>query len=100
MGLAGAAVADGVLSALDVFAPGQLHDHRFVHRGDAQEVEGVQALCGGEAGGVDATLDHALVAVDEFQFGEPEQVIMVISALSITLGRTLESSWNGGNRLI
>ena len=33
VGLAGAAVADGddILTALDVFAPGQLHDQSFVH---------------------------------------------------------------------
>ena len=83
MGLAGAAVSDGydVLSALDVFAAGQFHDQGFVHRGDGQEVEGVQALEGGEARGPDPALHHALVAVDEFQFGQPEQVVGMVSAL-------------------
>ena len=72
MGLAGAAVADGddVLSVLDVFTAGQLHDQCFVHRGDGQEFEGVQALRGWEARRPDPALHHALVAVDEFQFGE------------------------------
>jgi len=55
MGLAGAAVADGdgVFTALDIFAPGQLHDQRLVYRGNGGEVEGVQALGGGEACGAD-----------------------------------------------
>ena len=74
MGLAGAAVADGddVLSALDVFIPGQLRYQWLVHRGDGQEVEGVEALHGRGAGGADAALDHVLVAVDEFQFGDAQ----------------------------
>ena len=68
VGLAGAAVADGddVFTTLYVFAPGQLHYQWLVHRGDSQEVEGVEALRGRGAGGADAALDHALVAVDEF----------------------------------
>ena len=82
VGLAGAAVADGddVLAALDVFTPGQLHDQWLVQRRDGQEVEGVQALGGGEARRADAALHHALVAVDEFQFGETQQVVRVIGA--------------------
>ena len=46
VGLAGAAVADGddVLAPFDVFAPGQLHDQRPVHRSSGREVEGVQGL--------------------------------------------------------
>ena len=70
VGLAYAAVANGddVLSVLYVFAPGQLHDQGLVHRGDGQEVEGVEALRGGEARRPDPALDHALVAVDEFRF--------------------------------
>ena len=66
---------------LDVFTPGQFHDQGLVHRGDGQEVEGVQALDRGEARGPDPALYHALVAVDEFQFGQPEQVIGMVSAL-------------------
>ena len=74
---------------LDVFAPGQLHYQRFVHRGDGQEVEGVQALGGGEACRADAALHHALVAVDEFQFGEAEQVVKVIRAFLGAVGGQL-----------
>ena len=82
VGLAGAAVSDGddVLPPLDVFAAGRFHDQGFVHRGDGQEVEGVQALDRGEADGPDPALHHALVAVDEFQFGQPEQVVGMVSA--------------------
>ena len=88
MGLAGAAVAhgDAILPLLDVFTPGQFHDQGFVHRGYDQEVEGVQALDGGEAGGPDPACYHVLVAVDEFQFGEPQQVVRVISAFLGALG--------------
>ena len=46
--------------------------------GIVREVEGVQALDGGEAGGVDPALHHALVAVDEFQFGQAQQVLGVV----------------------
>ena len=64
VGLAGAAVANGddILPPLDVFAPRQLHDQGFVHRGDGWEVERVQALHRGEAGRPDPELDHALYA--------------------------------------
>ena len=91
VGLAGAAVADGnhVFTALDVLAPGQLHDQGFVHRGDGGEVEGVQALGGGEAGGTDPSLYQALVAVGEFQFGEPEQVV----GIADTLGGALDGQF-------
>ena len=88
MGLAGAAVSGGydVLPALDVFATGQFHDQLFVHRGDGQEVEGVQAFDRGEARGPDPALHHALVAVDEFQFGKPEQVLGMVHILGGALG--------------
>ena len=83
MGLAGAAVADGddVLPALDVFTPGQFQHQYLVQRRDGWEVEGVQAFDGRESGGPDPPLHHALVAVDELQFGQPEQVLGVIHTL-------------------
>ena len=91
MGLAGAAVADGddILPVLDVFAAGQLHHQRLVHRRDGRKVEGVQAFDGREAGSADPPLHHALVAVDEFQFGEPEQVPRMVHSLGGALGRHL-----------
>ena len=75
MGLAGAAVADGddVFTALDVLAAGQLQHQGLVQRWDGREVEGVQAFHGGESGGAEPPFHLALVAVDEFQFRQPEQ---------------------------
>ena len=91
VGLAGAAVADGddILPMLDVFTPGQFHDQGLVHRGDGQEVEGVQTFDGRETGGPDPVLHHALVSVNEFQFGETQQVVRVISAFLGALGGQL-----------
>ena len=91
VGLAGAAVADGddILPALYVFAPGQFHHQRLVHRRDGRKVEGVEGVDGGEAGGPDPPLHHALVAVDEFQFGQPEQVPWVVHSLGGALARHL-----------
>ena len=91
VGLAGAAVADGddVLPSLVVFTAGQFHDQGFVHRGDGQEVEGVQAFDRGEAGNPDPALYHPLVAVNEFQFSETQQVVRVISPFGGTLGGQL-----------
>ena len=74
---------------LDVFTPGQFHGQGLVHRRNGQEVEGIQGLDRGEAGGPDPALHHALVAVDEFQFGETQQVVRVISALGGALGGQL-----------
>ena len=80
VGLAGAAVADGddVFTALDVFTAGQLHQQCLVQRRDGREVEGIHALHRGEAGGADPPFHHTLVAVDEFQLGQPEQVLGMI----------------------
>ena len=77
---------DDVLAALDVFTAGQFHHQGFVHRGDGWEVEGVQALHRREPGGPDTPLYHALVAVDEFQFGQPEQVFGVAHIFGGALG--------------
>ena len=88
MGLAGAAVADGddILTAFDVLAAGQLHHQGLVHRGDGREVEAVQAFNGGEACGADPALHYALVAVNQFQFRQPEQVLGVVHIPGGTLG--------------
>ena len=48
-----------------------------------------RVLTGGEAGGADPALHHALVAGDEFQFGQPEQVLGMVCALGGTLGGQL-----------
>ena len=57
--------------------------------GMAGKVEGVQAFDGREPGRPDPPLHHALVAIDEFQFGEPEQVPWVVHSLGGALGRHL-----------
>ena len=75
--------------ALDVFAAGQFHHQGLVHRGDGQEVEGVQALDRRETGRPDPTLHHALVALDEFQLSQAEQVFGVVHILGGALGRHL-----------
>ena len=46
-----------------------------------REVEGVQAFDGRESGGADPPLHHALVAVDELQLGEAQQVLGMIHTL-------------------
>ena len=74
---------------LDVFTPGQFHGQLFVHRGYGQEVEGVQAFDGRETGGPDPALHHALVSVNEFQFGETQQVVRVVHILGGALGGQL-----------
>ena len=50
-------------------------------QGDGREVEVVQAFDGGEAGGADPALHHALVVVDEFQFRETQQVVGMVHIL-------------------
>ena len=91
VGLAGAAVADGddVFTALDAFTPGQFHPQCLVHRGDGRKVEAVQAFHGGEAGGPDPPLHHALVPVNELKLGQPEQVLGMIHTLGGALGSHL-----------
>ena len=84
---------------LDVFTAGQLHDQGLVHRGDGQEVEGVQALRGGKVCRADAALHHALVAVDEFQFGETQQVVGVVGAFGGALGGQLAVFTQEGGQL-
>ena len=76
-----------------------MRDQGLVHRRDGQEVEGVQALRGGEACGADAALHHALVAVDEFQFGKPEQVVGVIGTCGGALGGQLAVLSEEGGQL-
>ena len=48
-----------------------------------------KVLTAGEAGGPDPPLHHALVAVDEFQFRQPEQVPWVVHSLGGALARHL-----------
>ena len=81
------------LALLEVFGRGgslrQLHHQGLVHRRDCREVEGVQALHGRESGRPDPPPHHALVAVDEFQLGQPEQVLGMVHTFGGALGRHL-----------
>ena len=53
----------------------------LVQRRYGWEVEGVQAFYGGEAGGADPPLHHALVPVYELKLGQSEQVLGMIHTL-------------------
>ena len=46
-------------------------------------------LTAGETGGADAPLHHALMAVDEFQLSQPEQVPRMVHPRGRALGRHL-----------
>ena len=58
-------------------------------RGDRFEVKAVQALDGRELRLPDSPLDHAALAVDQFQLGQAEQVAHVVGALAGTLASQL-----------
>ena len=83
MGLAGAAVADGddVLPPVYVLAACQLHGQVLVHRRHGQEVEGVEALGGGEACRLDPAVNHPMMAVYQLKLREPQQVARMVDAL-------------------
>ena len=89
--LSGAAVAHGddVLTAQGVLAAGQFHHQCLVHRGYGQGVEGVQALDGGETSRADPPFHHALVAVDQFQFSQAQQVLGMVYIFGGSLGGQL-----------
>ena len=91
MGLAGAAVAerDDVLSTLDVFTSCQFQDQHLVERGNGFEVEAIEAFDGRELGLPDPPLDHAALAVDQFQFAEADQVTHMVDALGGALAGLL-----------
>jgi hypothetical protein len=72
MGLAGTTgpQGDDVLAALDPFAAGEFQHLYLVELGDRFEVEAVETLGDRELRGLDATLDRAPLAVDQFQFDQ------------------------------
>src|SRR4051794_37103494 len=80
MGLARAAVAerDDVLPALDVLAPRQLEDQGLVERGNGREVEAVEALDRGEMRLADPALHHRLLALDQLQLGQAQQIAQMV----------------------
>ena len=75
MRLTGAAVAESnnIVVGDDIFTTGQFENKRLVERWNGSEVERVETLHRGKAGGADAALDHAPFAIDEFELGEAQQ---------------------------
>ena len=81
--------SDDVLSALDPLASGELEDLGLVERGDGFELEGVEALDGGELRRLDTPLDETALAVDEFEFHQSGQERHVVQTLVGALARHL-----------
>ena len=86
-GLVGPTVAgsDDVLTPVYVLAACKLHDQVLVHRRHGQEVEGVEALGGGEASSLDPAVHHAMMAVYQLKLREPQQVARMVDVLCGTL---------------
>src|ERR1700732_5087523 len=84
MRLAGAAVAESnnIVVGDDIFTTGQFENERLVERWNGSEVERVETLHRGKAGGADAALDHAPFAIDEFEFGEAQKEADMIEPLA------------------
>jgi hypothetical protein len=76
---------DDVLAAIDELRAGQVQDQFLVERGDRIEVEALQAFNGRELGRFDAPVDHARLAVDQFQFDQPRQITDMIDILGRAL---------------
>src|SRR5437762_7976854 len=83
MRLPGTAVAgrDHVVAASDVLAASELQDQCLIERRDRREVETVQALHGREPCLLDAALDHPPFPVDQFEFGQAQQIAGMVDAL-------------------
>ncbi len=58
-------------------------------RRQRREVEAVEALHGRELGGLDAALDHAPLALDHLQLGQPQQVARIVDAFGGALAGDL-----------
>src|SRR3979411_2679447 len=76
MRLAGAAVAESnnIVVGDDIFTTVQFGNERLVERWNCSEVERIETLHRGKAGGADAALDHAPFAIDEFELGESSRL--------------------------
>jgi hypothetical protein len=62
----------------------QFQHHHLVQRRDGFEVEAVQAFDGGELCRFDPSFDHAPLAINQFQLGQPGQIAHMIYALGGT----------------
>ena len=92
VGLAGATVADGD----DIPPLCSMYSHRassmtscLFTEGMARKSKVSRLLTAGKRGGPDPALHHALVSVNEFQFGETQQVVRVVHILGGALGGQL-----------
>jgi hypothetical protein len=101
VGLARAAVAerDHVLPPLDVIPAREVEHQDLVERGDGQEIEAVQAFDRGEARLADAALHHPPLALDQFQFGQAQEIADVVHALGRALPRHLVVLTDKGRQL-
>ena len=84
MRLAGAAVAESnnIVAGDDIFAAREFENKRLVERWNGSEVERVETLHRGKAGGADAAFDHAPFAIDEFELGEAQKEADMIEPLA------------------
>jgi hypothetical protein len=78
-----AAVADRdrIVAASNVFAAGEFQDQCLVERRDRGEVETVEAFHRREPCLPDAALDHPPFPVDQFEFGQAQQIAGMVDAL-------------------
>ena len=81
--------SDHVLAPLDPFTSGELEDLGLVQRRDGFELEGVEALEGGELRGLDAPLDETAFTVDELELDQPGEEGHVVQAFVGALARHL-----------
>jgi hypothetical protein len=79
------AESDDVLAASNVFAAGKLQDQALVERGDRREIETVEAFHCRKPCLLDAALDCPPFPIDQFQFGQAQQVAGVVDTLGSAL---------------
>ncbi len=97
MGFAAAAVAErnDVFTTLDILASGQFQGEHLIERRECLEVEAVEAFGGGEPGLPDPPLDHAALAVDQFQLGQAQQIAHMVDALGGAPRANARRSYDG-----
>src|SRR6202035_799844 len=70
---AGITQSNNIVACDEIFAAREFENKRLVERRNGGEVERVETLHRGKAGGADAALDHAPFAIDEFELGETQK---------------------------
>jgi hypothetical protein len=87
MGLARATGAEGddVLATVDPFAAGEFQHLHLVEPGDRLEVKAVEALGGRELRGLDPTLDHSALPVDQLELDQARQELDMVQPFGRTL---------------